>query len=85
MATSANITYYIVKDKNGRIVGEYRQNCLCKDVKTEKLKLHVPYEDFTIILRWPDENEVDHFTEEISLKDYLNGAKVNKVKWKKEV
>jgi hypothetical protein len=72
--TSANVTYYQVF-KDGEKVAEYRQNCLCKDSKTEGLKSHVPAEDFTLVLCWPDEYEVPHYTQEMSLADYWNGVK----------
>ena len=48
---------------------------MCKDTKTAKLKSHIPHEDFTLVIRWPDEDEVDNYTVEMSLKDYLNGMK----------
>ena len=75
MSTSANVTHYIVKDKEGNQIAKYRQNCLCKDTVTEKLKSHIPAEDFTITLLWPDEYEAPHYSKEMSLADYLNGVK----------
>jgi len=74
--TSANVTYYIVKDKDGNKIAEYSQNCLCKNTITEKLKSHTPYKDFTLELCWPDEHEAPHYTQEMSLDDYLGGVKL---------
>jgi len=74
VSTSANVTYYTVF-KDDKQIAEYRQNCQCKDTKTEKLKSHVPAEDFTLIICWPDENNILHFSQEISLANYLNGIK----------
>jgi len=72
--TSANVTYYIVK-KDGKKVAKYSQNSMCKDTKTEALKSHIPAEDFTLTLLWPDEYEAPHYTKEMSLADYLLGVK----------
>lgn len=78
MSTSANVTYYNVY-KNGKFVAEHRQNHYCKQRIKEQLKQHLPVENFTLIARWPDEDEVDHFSESMPLKDYLDGKKL---KWK---
>ena len=76
MSTSANVTFYTIKDKQGDMVKEYRQNCMCKDTDLKAgLKSHVPHEDFSITLCWPDYDEVDQWTKEMSLSDYLQGIK----------
>lgn len=75
MSTSANVTYYTVKDLAGKVVGEYRQNCMCKDHLREQLAVHTPPEAFTISSRWPDEDEADHYSDEINLKDFIDRRK----------
>ena len=75
MSTSANVTYYTVKDLDGKVVGQYSQNCMCKDHLREKLSAHTPPEAFTISARWPDEDEADHYSNEISLKDFIDRKK----------
>jgi hypothetical protein len=79
MSTSANVTYYTVKYKDGTPVGEYWQNRMCKDTVSKQLKSHIPAEDYMLSLRWPDEDEAPHYTKPMSLADYLNGIKVE---WK---
>jgi len=73
--TSANVTHYEVKDKEGKRVGKYSQHCMCIQTIGEKLRKHVPYENFALTLIWPDEYEAPHYTQEMSLNDYLNGVK----------
>ena len=75
MTTSANVTYYTVKTKDGLESWTYRQNCLCKNTVEDELKKHVPAKDFTLELRWPDEDEVSQYTQKMSLADYLDGVK----------
>jgi len=77
--TSANVTYYGVY-KDGKLIEEISQHAYCKDRVKEKLAQYTPPEDYTLIARWPDENEVDHFTREISLADYVNKTKT--LRWK---
>lgn len=76
MSTSANVTYYQVSDIKGNRIREHRQNCLCKNSVRGELATYQPPEDYTIVLRWPDEDEANHYTEGMSLKDYLDGKKV---------
>lgn len=74
--TSANVTYYSVY-KGDELIKEHRQNCMCKLTIRDRLERdHFPTSDFTIVARWPDENEVDHFTEPMKLTDYLAGKKL---------
>lgn len=70
--TSVNVTYYQVY-KAGKFVKEHRQHHYCTPTIRTKLAEHQPPEDFMLVLRYPDEEEVDHFSEQISLADYLNG------------
>jgi len=74
--TSDNVTYYGVY-KNGILVKEHRQNLLCKFTVKEKLKTYSNPEELILILRHPDENEVDQFSQPIFLKKYLDGAKIS--------
>jgi len=75
MTTSANVTRYFVKDKDGKDIWDGSQNCMCKNTITEKLKQHQPAIDFTIYLTYLDEEEEDHCTQEMSLHDFLAGVK----------
>ena len=74
MSTSANVTYFGVY-RDGRMVGEHRHNALCKpkDWKME-MAAYVPAEEFTVIARWPDEDEADHFSDPMPLADFLKGS-----------
>ena len=69
MTTSANVTYYVVR-KDGKTVGEHSQHMLCKYSHHELLKFQ-PAKSFTIRSYWPDEDEVVHEGEEISLAEFL--------------
>ncbi|MEN6379239.1 MAG: hypothetical protein ABFD15_06645 [Methanofastidiosum sp.] len=75
MSTSANSVYYRVYRK-GIFIEEHRQNRLCKSTIKQELAQYQPPEDYSIILRCPDEDEKDYFSQEMLLKDYLNGVKV---------
>jgi len=75
VTTSANVTYYEVY-KDGALVKEHSQHAYCKSRIREQLLAYVPAEAYTLILRWPDEEEEDHFSKEMLLSDYLNGVKV---------
>jgi hypothetical protein len=74
--TSANVMHYVVKNKLGVEVAHYRQNFLCKNTVKNELSKHVPLEDFSLYLIFPDEDEVDHLSEEMKLSEYLSGKKV---------
>jgi len=73
--TSANVTYYNVY-KDGKLVKTYSQNCLCKQTVREKLAQHTPAQEYGLIAVWPDEDEVDHYSREMNLNDYLMGEKI---------
>lgn len=75
MSTSANTIYYQVYRK-GSFIDEHRQNRLCKSTIKQELAQYQPPEDYSVILRFPDEDEADHLSYEMSLKDYLSGVKV---------
>lgn len=56
--TSANVIYYKVF-KNGDLIGEHRQNMLCRD-SSERLLMYYPQDEFQIRADWVDEEEVAH-------------------------
>ena len=72
MSTSANVTYYRVY-KNGVFVKEHRQNALCKSKIHEELSQYSPVEDFTVVVRWPDEDEANHLDDKMPLSKFLRG------------
>ena len=78
MSTSANVTYYQIY-KDGKFVKEHRQNHYCKFRIKEELAQYQPSKDYTLICRWPDEDEVDRYTAGMPLNEYINGKKL---KWK---
>jgi len=75
MSTSANVTHYEVY-KDNKLVGQHRQNCMCKNWVKDELAQYSPASDYEVRLIWPDENEADHFTKRMLLSDYLAGKKV---------
>ena len=79
MSTSANVTYYSIY-KDGNLIKEHRQNCLCKNYIDAELKNYPNPAELILVLRWPDEDEVNHFTVPMSLKDYLDNKSVE---WKR--
>lgn len=76
--TSANVTYYEVweGDKFDKFIGEECQNCMCKYTVRERLAKYQPAEKYTLRLRWPDEEEEEHYSESINLKAFMDGGKV---------
>ena len=70
--TSANVTYYQVY-KDGKLVKEHSQSHYCTWTIRERLKIHQPPQDYILITNTPDEDEEDHFTEQMSLADFLAG------------
>lgn len=73
--TSANVTYYqVYKDK--KYIAEISQHHMCKLTYKEELKKFVPAKDYTVIARWPDEEEEDQYSNEINLEDFLNGKQI---------
>jgi hypothetical protein len=79
MSTSAHITYYTVYDKCGKQIEEHRQNWMCKITIRKELEKYTPITDFTVILRHPNEDEVNHYSEPMKLSHYLAGHMVT---WK---
>ena len=73
--TSANVTYYEVWNGD-KFIGEERHNCMCKCKVKERLAKYQPAEKYTLRLRWPDEEEEDHYSELINLKAFMDGGKV---------
>ena len=71
--TSANVTRYFVYNKLSGLVGEHSQHAYCKNTITTKLKQHQPAEDFTMRACHPDENETEHWSRRVNLKEYLEG------------
>jgi hypothetical protein len=69
MTTSANVTEFTIR-RDGIKVGEHREHALCKYFYHELLK-YQPATEFTIQSHWPDEDEVVHDGEEMSLDTYL--------------
>lgn len=73
--TSANVTYFDIYDKQGDLIATHCQHHYCKNTISEKLNSYVPSEDFTICVRWPDEEEAEQILFEGSLFDYLHKTK----------
>jgi len=81
MTTSANVTYYGVY-KDGKKVGEHSQHHYCKPRNwKEEMAAYMPPAAFTVIGRWPDENEADHFSDPMPLPEFLSGKYVT---WPKQ-
>ena len=57
--TSANVTIYVIRNAQGKVVGEHRQHSYCK-ANWEKLLRFQPLEDHTIQWTWLDEKEAYH-------------------------
>jgi hypothetical protein len=83
--TSANITYYEIyhKDNLLEVVANHSQHCYCKNSIKDKLNEYVPPEDYFIQLNHPDEEENDHCSKLMNLKDYLDG-KYRHTAWREE-
>jgi len=75
--TSANVIYYRVYRKGEQTpIHKYRQNVLCKDSVTDKLKALRDNEmscDYELELVWPDEYEFPNLSRRVLLKEYLEG------------
>lgn len=76
MSTSANVEYYTVTDEAGKVIVELRHNVMCDNIVEAQLKDINKDGEYTIQIRWPDENEVDQFTHEMPLSKYLSGVEV---------
>jgi len=82
MTTSSNITEYRLLNDDGKVVKEFRQHCLCKDTIKDRLTESVKeFPDATLVLCWPDEHEAPHYTKPMKLSDYLNGEKLEWLKY----
>jgi hypothetical protein len=68
--TSANVTEYTIRDKDGNKVGKHYQNCLCKTKWHELLKF-TPLEDHTITAWGYDEDEELWEDEPVNLLTFL--------------
>ena len=82
MSTSANVTYYGVY-RDGKLIKEHSQSHYCKPRVRAELEKYMPWGclavdtgNLTLIARWPDEEEEDHFSKPIRLADYLAGKKL---------
>lgn len=71
--TSANVTYYYVSDANGKHITEHRQHHLCRPTVRDELSKYP--EDYQVYCVWPDEEEEDHVTNTLTIKEYLSGVK----------
>jgi len=70
MSTSANVIKYKIY-RNGKIVGGYHINLMCKIQYTPLLK-YTPTNEHTIMEYWYDEDEELHKKEEIPLDKFLD-------------
>lgn len=77
MTTSANVTHYVVTDKEGKVVLKDSRHAYCKDHLTDKLKALPNPEQLTIQATWPDEDEVDRESNPIRLDHYLKGERLH--------
>lgn len=68
--TSANVKFYEVY-KDGKLVAEHRQNCLCKMTIVATLQQYTPASEYKLRLRWPDEEEANHYSQKMRLDRYL--------------
>jgi hypothetical protein len=71
MSTSANVyRYHIYKD--GVLIKTHSQNILCKS-RRDELLVYQPPKDYKVTVTWDDEDEVEHFSDRMSLADFLDG------------
>lgn len=78
--TSANVTHFTVSDNSSRrVVGTFRQHCLCKDNTKAEFEKYKPAAAFHIEVNHPDENEADDIIFEGNLDDYLNRNNPNHI------
>jgi hypothetical protein len=71
MSTSANKYYYHIY-KDGVFIKTHSQNILCKSRRHELL-VYQPPEDYKVMVTWDDEDEVEHWSDRMSLADFLDG------------
>jgi hypothetical protein len=70
MSTSANVRKYKIYH-NGKIVGGYHINLMCK-IQYQPLLKYTPTSEHTIIEYWYDEDEEYHEKEEVRLDKFLD-------------
>ena len=68
--TSANVSEYLIRNKEGVIVETHSQHAYCKTHWGDLLKF-TPPEDFTIMRTWLDEEEEYFQDEPINLKKFI--------------
>ena len=73
--TSANVTEYSIW-QGDKLINTHRQHHYCKSVKPE-LEQYNPPEHYQIEAMWLDEEEWDHHSNRISLKEYLEGRQLD--------
>lgn len=73
--TSANVTKYIIKNKNGEFVGEHSEHHLCHS-RWHRLYKFTPFKEHTITPIWTDEEEEEHVYETQNLLDFLKNIKI---------
>jgi len=69
--TSANVIEYTIRDANDNVVGEGRQNLLCKPHWGDLLKFR-PLEDYTIRVCGYDEDDEYWENDPVSLRAFLS-------------
>jgi hypothetical protein len=74
--TSANVTHYAVRDRDGKVVFEGSQHACCKDTIRGRLAALPDKDSLTLHATWLDENEVDQEAIPIPLEDYLAGKRL---------
>ena len=73
--TSANVTKFIIENKNGEVVGEHSQHHMCH-TRWHRLYKFQPLTEHTITPIWTDEEEEDHVRETQNLADFLKNIKI---------
>lgn len=73
--TSANVTYYTIRDLQENDVGRHSQHCLCK-THWEKLLVFTPPENFTI-QPWGYDDEEEYWEGRThNLRDFIGYLRV---------
>ncbi len=75
--TSTNVTYFTIRDLQGKAVGEHRQHAYCK-TNWKSLQQFQPYENFTIQPWGLDEDEEEWYGDINNLRDFVGYLRVNK-------
>jgi len=71
--TSANVTEYTIK-RNGVVVGEHRQHCMCH-TNWHRLYKYTPFTEHTIQSHWLDEEEEYHEGKTMGLSEFIANHK----------